>query len=141
VALKRVKSGDRRFSMVADWVRRSVGKRRAPKRYELESSDPYLISKQGRDEELNAFGINAAAIAPVNSKKLLPTDEILKRNAWLRLRALIGANFRADLAYLMAHNRSTNAYQAAKIAGCSVETAYRLWKGLKHYPRIERLAG
>lgn len=141
LALKQVECGDRRFSLVADWVKKSLGSRKPSSQMTLESDDPYLISKYGLDEELRKFGIRSARIEAAEDKKLLATEELLQRNTWLRFRALIGANFRADLAFIMAQKRAGTAYQAAKILGCSHETAYRLWKGLQQYPGLEKLAG
>jgi hypothetical protein len=141
VALKQVKTGDRRFMMIVEWAKKRLGTKKPARAISLESNDPYLISKSGLDEELREFGLKSVKIEAADPKKLLATDEILRRNAWLRFRALIGTNFRADLAFIMAHKRASTAYQAAKILGCSHETAYRLWKGLLMYPGIEKLAG
>ncbi|MBI3557924.1 MAG: hypothetical protein HY074_16805 [Deltaproteobacteria bacterium] len=141
LALKQVKNGDRRFSLLVDWAKKSKSSKSAKSSEKLDSDDPYLISKHGVDEELREFGIKSATVGPADVKKLLAIEEVLRRNAWLRFRALIGANFRADLAFVMAHKRASTAYQAAKLLGCSIETAYRLWKGLQLYPGIEKLAG
>lgn len=142
LSMKQVKNGDRRFSIIAEFVKNELRtKNKNEPNFDLESDDPYLIEKLGVDEELKEFGLRSAKIDPTDPKKILTLDEILQRNAWLRFRALIGANFRADLAFVMANKLAQNPYQAAKILGCSQETAYRLWKGLRLYPNIEKLAG
>jgi hypothetical protein len=56
------------------------------------------------------------------------------------MRALIGPNFRADIAYLMAARIVENAHQASKTLGCNAETAYRLWRTLENAPDLEKLA-
>lgn len=136
VALKQVASGDRRFALLSDIAQKKWSGQES---LFSQGSDPYLIEKHGLDKELAVFGIRAARIEAADPKKVLSLDGILKQHAWLRFRALIGANFRADVAYLMAHQLAQNAYQAAKILGCSQETSYRLWRGLALYPGMEKL--
>lgn len=142
LSMKQVKNCDRRFSMIAEFAKNELKtKKKDGSSSTVEGDDPYLIDKLGIDEEFKEFGLRSAKVEPTHSKKILTLEEILRRNAWLRFRALIGANFRADLAFVMANKQAQNPYQAAKILGCSQETAYRLWKGLIMYPSMDKLAG
>lgn len=143
VCLKQVRGGDRRFSILVTAVKREMERQKIQDVPGLELDveyDEYLVSKQGIDEEFLEFGIRMARLIPAESKKILSVEGILKQNAWLRMRALIGANFRADIAYLMAFRIVENAYQASKFLGCNVETAYRLWRLLEAAPDLAKLA-
>ena len=57
-------------------------------------------------------------------------DFLLQTNRWLYNRQLFGTNFRADMATVMELHLATNAYQAMKVLGCSLDTAYRNWNAL-----------
>ncbi len=52
----------------------------------------------------------------------------MKRSPWLRLRAAIGANWRADLLYVMLFKLADNPNQASRLLACSYETAHRNWQ-------------
>ena len=104
-------------------------------------SDPFLISKYGEDEEFKEFGLKLAKIDPEDEKKILDLPSILKSHPWLKIRALVGANFRADLVYWMSLKILKNPNQAAKLLGCSRETAYRLWKEISLFENIEKIIG
>lgn len=128
IALKQVRNGDRRWSVVAKRLRRAskntAKNLSVPEGYDSE----YLISKRGLDPEFEKLGVRIALIEPEDRKKLPSLEGILKANPWLRFRALIGANFRADIAAIISAKMAQNPNQAAKIARCSRETAYRLWR-------------
>ena len=140
LCLKQVRAGDRRFSSL---VTVSKDRTRHPQVFSGDSfqSDEYMISKHGLDDEFSEFGLQTARIAPADEKKILTWEGILSQNAWLRMRALMGANFRADMAYLMSSGRAGNANQAMRVLGCNLETAYRLWKSLSLAPDLSKLAG
>jgi len=140
LALKQVKCGDRRFSILVDFVKSKSGKGVSVRPSLQRDADPFLMEKYGVDLEFQEFGIESEKTAPADPKKILTLEAIMAQNPWLRFRALIGANFRADMAYVMAHKLAQNPYQAAKLVGCSQETAYRLWKGLLLYPQLGNLA-
>jgi hypothetical protein len=141
VALKQVRCGDRRFSILAELAKEKVSSDEARVSSFAKTADSFLIEKYGTDKELLEFGIRSQEIQPADPKKILTLEKILAQSPWLKFRALIGANFRADIAYAMASKQARNPYQAAKLVHCSQETAYRLWKGLLLYPKIELLAG
>lgn len=139
VCLKQLRSGDRRFAILITAARHEIDRRKI--RYEPRvECDAFLVSKHGVDEEFLEFGIRTPLIAPADPKKILSVEGILKRNSWLRMRALIGPNFRADIAYLMAARIVGNAHQASKTLGCNAETAYRLWRTLEIAPDLAKLA-
>ncbi len=94
-------------------------------------NDAYLVNKEGPDREFAQFGVEMARITPEESKKLLTLRGILAGNTWLRLRALMGSNFRADVAYLYASKRAQGPADAARTLGCSRDTAYRNWRALE----------
>ena len=136
LALKQVKAGDRRFAILV-----SVAQKALPQQEALTLEQvPYTISKRGLDQEFLEFGIRTALVAPADEKKVLTWEGILTQNAWLRMRALMGANFRADVAHVMTAKRAANPYQAAKLLGCNMETAWRLWKTLELAPDLMKLA-
>jgi len=140
LALKQVKSGDRRFSILVDLAKEKLSNAPSHDSYFAKQADAFLIEKYGIDRELLEFGITSQEVRPADPKKILTLEKILAQNLWLKFRALIGANFRADIAYVMARKMARNPYQAAKLVHCSQETAYRLWKGLLLYPEIQLLA-
>lgn len=140
VASKQVKSGDRRFTILVELAKKKLSNRDTKESFFSKQADDFLIKKNGTDSELGEFGIRSQKINAADQKKILTLDKILAQNSWLKFRALIGANFRADIAYAMASKLARNPYQAAKLVHCSQETAYRLWKGLLLYPEIESLA-
>jgi hypothetical protein len=127
IALKLMPT-DRRWKSVLEAIRpkaKSV-KFEVP----VELRDPYLVDKYGLDEEYAQFGIKMARILPEADKKILSLEGILKVNFWLRLRALMGANFRADIAYLYLSGAVDGPSAAAKVLDCARDTAYRNWKAL-----------
>jgi len=140
LALKQVRGGDRRFSILADLAKEKLSKESLVNSSFANQADAFLIEKYGADRELLEFGITSQEVRSADPKKILTLEKILAQNPWLKFRALIGANFRADVAYVMARKLVQNPYQAAKLVHCSQETAYRLWKGLLLYPEIELLA-
>jgi hypothetical protein len=133
---KMILFGDRRFRLIYEEMKKmNPTQTEVPEGY----ADPFLISKYGEDTELKEFGIVVAKFEPEDSKKVLDLPNILKLNPWLKLRALIGANFRADLIWCLTQKAVQNPNQAAKALGCSRETAYRLWKEVSLFENLERL--
>lgn len=120
---------DRRWKLLVDSLQRDLSSNPRELIFPRELSDPYLLSKYGKDEEFAKFGVDIATLAPEDEKKILSLRGILHANAWLRLRALMGANFRADIAYLFLAKVNGPA-EAARLLGCSRDTAYRNWRAL-----------
>lgn len=93
--------------------------------------DRLVAKKNSSDQEFAAFGITIPTAKVADSKKLRLRSRVLKEHGWLRLRALFGSNWRADIAWLMLQDAEQTPYQVAKVLGCNMETAYRNWKALK----------
>jgi hypothetical protein len=96
-----------------------------------EYRDQYLISKYGVDEEFRKMGVRIAKILPEDEKKILSLQGVLKANEWLRLRALMGPNFRADIAFLFLSELVSGPAEASRYLGCARDTAYRNWRALE----------
>lgn len=60
--------------------------------------------------------------------KIVPRSEILSRNPWLRLRALMGSTTRTDVLFVYLTKMAVNPYRAAKLLGVAYESARSLWK-------------
>lgn len=72
LSVKQVKNGDRRLSIIAEFVNNELRiKNKTELNFDLESDDPYLIEKLGVDEELKEFGLQSAKIDPTDPKKSL----------------------------------------------------------------------
>lgn len=122
---------DRRWRLIATAMQESAyAKGRAgvvPDGY----ADAFLLSKNGVDEEFKKLGLKIARIDAEDRKKIRSLKAILQSNGWLRIRALIGPNFRADIAYLYLSNRAEGPADAARVLKCSRDTAYRNWKAIE----------
>lgn len=141
-ALKFLKQGDNRFKALYEKIRKEKLKFDTP----LSGRDAYLIQRHGLDPEFHVFGIETAKILPAESKKLSSRKFVLQNNLWLRLRALLGTNYRADVAYLRVSHLVDTAYGAMKILRCSKETSYRIWGSLEEarvedFIRVSNLGG
>lgn len=130
VAMKMAKQ-DRRWSLIHDHVKASLTDKTVTLQTPREFSDPYLISKHGHDEEFAVYGVEISKVLPEDQKKVLALSGILHSNRWLRLRAVMGANFRADVAYLYVSGLAGGPAAAARTLGCSRDTAYRNWRALE----------
>jgi hypothetical protein len=133
-ALKRVNAGDHRFKVLFERIKRQKPKLGA----NLAGQDEFLIEKHGIDSEFETFGIRTSTIDPSEKKKILQRTKVVENNLWLRLRALLGSNFRADVAFIKLSKLALNPYQTMKLVGCSKETTYRIWKSLEE-AKIEEL--
>jgi len=94
-------------------------------------SDPYLISKEGTDPALLKLGIEGYKLNPVDEKKVLKIESIIEKNRWLKLRVLIGPNYRADVFYLKSLNHFKTRYELWRCLGSSQYTAYRIFSELE----------
>ncbi len=126
-ALKRVNAGDIRFKVIYEKILKQKNKIN----FNLSGQDNYLIEKHGIDLEFKAFGITTSKILPSENKKIMDRKWVLKINPWLRLRALLGSNFRADMTFIRLSHQAVNAYAAMKLLRCSKETSYRIWDSLE----------
>jgi hypothetical protein len=102
----------------------------------ITDDDAFLVARAGSDPSFEAFGWAIPALDRSKErfpqkKKLYTRDEVMCRSPWLRLRAAVGANWRADLLFAMLFGLAKNANQASRLLGCSYETAYRSWEACK----------
>ena len=97
----------------------------------FEKCDEFLLEKYGEDTEFLDFGIRLPKVIPEENKKLLSQSAVLSGNPWLRLRALLGSNYRADITFARLAKLVSNAYGAMKLLKCSKETSYRIWSSLE----------
>ncbi len=139
VASRLARDRDKRWALIFRNMKRDLEGKRLPSP-PSEYADPYLVSKHGEDPHFREFGYRIAMLHPEDEKKILSLNGILRSNLWLRLRALIGPNFRADLVYLIVAGLAENPNQAASLLGCSRETAYRLWKAVTQFEDLTKLA-
>lgn len=132
VIAKKLLKQDRRWKLIEEHVKKKLHGKTLTFQPPSEFNDPYLVSKHGHDAEFAQFGIQTARIIPEDPKKIFSIRGILNANAWLRLRAVIGPNFRADTAYLYLSGAAQGPAEAARILGCSRDTAYRNWRALEN---------
>ncbi len=135
---KMVELGDRRFALVGKKFHKNGMQMQNPPNRE---TDSYLIKNWGIEKTLVPYGAKVRSFYEEEPKKMYVLKRILSEHPWLRLRALIGANYRADIVYLRSNGNVETAYQAAKLTGCSIGTAYRLWTSLDDVENLKGLVG
>lgn len=126
--------GDRRWQVI---VRECQARLKgAAKVRPLSEADQFLVTRDGTDPCFEKFGINMPSLERIKgefqrspAKKLRTREHILATNPWLRLRALLGANWRADVLFVILAALAGNAHQTSQLLGCSYETAHRIWAG------------
>ena len=101
-----------------------------------------VAERKGRDEHFESFGLLIPRVLPAKPAKLLKRETTLRQHPWLRLRALFGANWRADIVWLMIQQPEMTPYQVSRRLGCNTETAYRNHRLLKEVdaPALLKLA-
>ena len=133
---KLAEKGDHRFKLISKkFYKKGLQMRKPPKN----ECSAHLIKMWGTETSLLPFGVKVRSFYKVSEKKLFNLEEIYKRNIWLKLRAMIGSNYRADIIYLKSTGMAKTAYQAAKIAGCNTSTATRIWKSVESVPNLKKL--
>ena len=133
---KLAEKGDYRFELIAKKLYQKGLKMCNPPKNECSS---HLIKMWGLEPSLLPFGVKVRSFYKVNEKKFFNLEKICKRNGWLKLRAMIGPNYRADILYLKSTGIAQTAYQAAKIAGCNTSTSTRIWKSVECIPDLKKL--
>ena len=122
---------DRRWKLIAEAMQESAYAKSSSAVIPDGYADPFLISKNGIDQEFKKLGLKIARITAEDRKKIRSLKAILQSHGWLRIRALIGPNFRADIAYLYLSKRAGGPAEAARLLKCSRDTAYRNWKAVE----------
>ncbi len=133
LASKCVAGGDHRWKTITRFAKKNT----SGQKFKIGDSQSY-IKMRGLDLDFADFGIRIAPILAEDEKKLLSRREILKRNHWLKYRILFGTNMRADIAAVISLKLASTGYRAAKLLGCSFNTAYRNWNDLEEagWPNI-----
>lgn len=130
--------GDHRFTLVSKKLHSKNLKMRYPP---INECSIHLIKIWGQESHLVPFGIKVRSFYEIDERKFLTLQEICKRNVWMKLRAIVGSNYRADIIYFKSMGIAKSAYQAAKMVGCNTSTATRIWKTLEYAPDfIRRIA-
>lgn len=128
----RLARSDRRWARIASECKALLERRHAGDVPENED-DSYLVKRDGKDPHFAAFGWKIPRLDRTDErssrkKKLYLRDAILARNPWLRLRTVVGANWRADILFAQLFGLAENAHQVSKLLGCSYEAAHRGWQ-------------
>lgn len=126
LAKKCISFGDHRWSIIIKTVQKKIG---TSSSFACDSEN--YISLKGLDTDFSTFGLRMANIKPVSEKKLIPRNILIQKNTWIKNRFLFGSNLRADIATIRELGLAKTAYQAAKIAICSMNAAYRNWDDLE----------
>jgi transcriptional regulator with XRE-family HTH domain len=128
-------TNDQRYLLVARRLR--VSKMTLSK-YPTRYAEPFYLKRLGVDKDFKKFNVRLANFFEIqHEKKFKSYAEIYTENLWLKLRALIGPDFRADAIYLKASGRAKNQIEAARIIGCDKSSISRIWSSIKS---IEDLA-
>jgi hypothetical protein len=134
IALKCLNKGDHRWKMIILLIQKKIGKKEI--HFNDGNDDDLLLKMKGVDKEFLKFGIRVVPLKSEDHKKLLRREVVLGQNAWLKNRLLFGPNLRADFMTVFALSLASNAYQAAKLLGCSMNASYRNWKSIDEASKL-----
>lgn len=136
IADKMIKLGDRRYKLIEQKLkRRGMKLSNFPKLY----SSPFYLEKHGTDPSFKKYGSKIPNIFNEDPKKFFTLKHIVSNHPWLKIRALVGANYRADLIYLKSAGIVESPASSYKIMGCERATAYRLWDSIALVEDLEKL--
>lgn len=142
VASKMIDDGDTRFKIIRKKLyKKGMTFSKLPELLGM----PEVVKAHGAEESLLEFGVRVRKFElyeenpALVEKKLASIGRILSRNDWLKMRALMGANTRADVIYLISSGQAKTAYEAGKIAGCTMTSAYRCLKYAKEFKDLKRI--
>lgn len=136
LASHRIEAGDLRWRSVKQMIEKHLGK--SSPHFPTSELDKLQAQRNGEDSHFKKFGLIIPKAESADTKKLRPVSVGIKMNLWLRMRALFGTNWRADMATILLLGLASNPYQAELKLGCAKETAYRNWKALKD-AEVEKL--
>lgn len=128
-----LEGGDRRWKTVITELQKTLGT--LPPGLPADEEASFLIARDGADPHFAKFGIQmpmldaVGRLAGSTHKKLRAREFVLATNPWLRLRAALGSNWRADVLFVILSGLAANPFQASRLLGCSYETAHRIWSG------------
>ena len=99
--------------------------------------DLFYIQRKGVDKDFNKLKLKLADFFDIQPEQKFETfPKIYKENLWLRLRALIGADYRADVIYLKMSGLAKNQVQAAKVIGCNKSSVNRIWNSIEDFDSL-----
>ncbi len=130
---------DKRWGLISEKLIKFYKKTRGKPPLDGSFKSKYLINKYGIDEEFRKIGVSIYNLAPSDEKKIFSLEKIIGDNRWFKIRALIGANYRADMVYIISEKLVKNPNQAIKFLRCSRETAYRLYKNIDFTLKLGKL--
>jgi hypothetical protein len=133
IAKKCLAFGDHRWKIIISGVKKKHGKKNL---VFTEGDDELYLKLKGIDDDFLEFGIRVAPLKSDDRKKLLPREVVFKNNVWLKNRLIFGPNLRSDFVTVFNLKLSQNAYQAAKLLGCSMNASYRNWKSIEEAVKI-----
>ncbi len=132
---KMVQLGDRRFKLVEKKLKRRGNKiTKIPDLY----SSKFYLEKWGIDPNFKKYKIIVPDFFKEDSKKFFTLKTILAQHPWLKMRALIGANYRADLVFLKYSGAVKSPAEAYRMMGSERATAYRLWNSIALIEGLEK---
>lgn len=100
-------------------------------------SDEFFIKKNGIDKDFKKVGVKVADFFDFQTeKKLKPLKKIYMENEWLKLRAISGADYRADVIYLKKTNKNFTQTEIAGLLGCNKSSISRIWSSIKDIDTI-----
>ena len=134
IALKCLNKGDNRWKVIILLIQKKMGKKEI--HFNDGNDDELLLKMKGTDAEFLQFGIRVVPLKSEDHKKLLRREILLGQNAWLKNRLLFGPNLRADFITVFTLSLASNAYQAAKLLGCSMNASYRNWKSIDEASKL-----
>jgi hypothetical protein len=128
IAKKCFDFGDHRWKIIIHGVKKRLGNKSITFN---DGDDELFLKLKGIDETFLEFGIRVIPLKRDDRKKLLSRETIFKNNVWLQNRLLYGPNLRSDFVTIFTLSLAQNAYQAAKLLGCSMNASYRNWKSVE----------
>lgn len=134
LALKCFNKGDHRWKVIIQSVQKKMGKKEI--NFKEGNDDELLLKLKGTDADFLQFGIRVAPLKSEERKKLLRREVVLGQNTWLKNRLLFGPNLRSDFITVFTLSLASNAYQAAKLLGCSMNASYRNWKSIDEASKL-----
>lgn len=135
VSKKLVKLGDHRFKAVYKHLYEPNMKLQTLPRLQ---SGKAIVKHHGAEESLLEFGAEVMKFK-VDDRKLHSLNMIMKRNDWIKLRILMGVNYRADVTFLKSTGQADKASQISQILGCDLSTASKNLKYIDEFKNLKKI--
>ncbi|MBT4762876.1 MAG: hypothetical protein HOO06_14375 [Bdellovibrionaceae bacterium] len=98
-----------------------------PKKY----SDPFYIQRKGIDKDFKLLKVTVADFfSDQPERKFKTLKNIYSSNKWLRIRAIVGPEYRADTLYLTSSGKACSQADVVSILGCNKSSISRIWSSL-----------